>query len=97
MRIGAGGGSIDVVKAVLTDPRVIGTETDHPAYWVIFWARASGSEEWRITDALSVHEVLVWAEMKAGDRTFQVFAEARGGPETHVLRLTGTDPTRSPD
>lgn len=79
------------MKATHADPRVIGHETEHPAYWVIF-RRGNEAEEFRLTDVLSVHEVLAWAELKSAGRTFQVFVETSDGDERHLLRLSGKAP-----
>jgi hypothetical protein len=80
-----------VMKASNADPRVIGSETHDPAYWVIF-RRGNLAEEFRLTDVLSVHEVLAWAEGRAAGRPFQVLVEADDGGERHVLRLSGKAP-----
>lgn len=80
------------MKATSVDPQVIGHETEHPAYRVIFH-RGRTVEQFRLTDVLSVHEVLAWAEAKAAGRTFQVFVEAGDGDERHVLRLSGKAPS----
>jgi hypothetical protein len=80
------------MKATNADPRVIGRETEHPAYWVIFH-RGHAAEEFRLTDVLSVHEVLAWAEAKSAGRPFQVFVEADDGDERHALRLSGKAPS----
>ena len=76
------------MKATPTDPRVIARETDDPAYWVIL-RRGSDADEFRLTDVLSVHEVIAWAEAKAAGRTIQVFVEVDEGEERQVLRLLG--------
>ena len=76
------------MKATPTDPRVIDRVTDDPAYWVIL-RRGTQAEEFRLTDVLSVHEVIAWAEAKAAGRTIQVFVEADEGDERQVLRLLG--------
>jgi hypothetical protein len=51
------------------DPRDITWEVDYPTYRVTFWRRdGSASDEWRLADAVNVHEVLAWADarLKAG-------------------------------
>jgi len=80
------------MKATPADPGVIARETDDPAYWVIL-RRGTEAEEFRLTDVLSVHEVMAWAEAKAAGRTIQVFVEADAGDERHVLRLLGRHAT----
>jgi hypothetical protein len=79
------------MKATPADPRVIARETDDPAYWVIL-RRGTVAEEFRLTDVLSVHEVMAWAEAKAAGRSFQVFVEVEEGDQRHVLRLLGRKP-----
>jgi hypothetical protein len=77
------------MKATLADPRVIGRETTNPAYWVVFRS-ARAAEEFRLTDVLSVHEVMAWAEAKANGRPFDIHVEVDEGEARHVLRLLGT-------
>jgi len=79
------------MKATRADPGVIGRATEDPAYWVIL-RRGTEAEEFRLTDVLSVHEVIAWAEAKAAGRTFQVFVEVEEGDERHLLRLLGRKP-----
>ena len=76
------------MKATPANPRVIARKTDDPAYWVIL-RRGAEAEEFRLTDVLSVHEVIAWAEAKAAGRTIQVFVEVDDGDERQVLRLLG--------
>jgi len=76
------------MKATPADPGVIARETTDPAYWVTL-RRGTDTEEFRLTDVLSVHEVIAWAEAKAAGRTIQVFVEAGEGDERHLLRLLG--------
>lgn len=78
------------------DPRDIVWESDAPTYRVYFWSHPDrGSDEWRLTGASSVWEVLAWAEEHAGQaRTFQLFLEVSGDPGPGLLRLAGSDPTR---
>ena len=89
------------MEATLIDPRDVSWEVDSPAYRVYFWGRPSPTwawqcEEWRLTAAHDVHEVLAWADGRAGDRTFTVQAEVDvSGEGRGMIRLAGTDPTRT--
>ena len=88
------------------DPRDTRWEVDNPVYRVYFWHRpavAPGSdqelwmwhcEEWRLTGAADVHEVLAWANgPEARARVFELFVESSRG-ELGLLRLAGTSPDR---
>jgi len=75
------------------DRRVIATTVEEPAYWVVFWNATGATEEYRVTRASSVHEVLSWAELKSQGRTFGLYVEAGGTAEDrHLTRLSGRDP-----
>ena len=73
---------------------------DSPTYRVFFWERhgihesaTSGftSSEYEINDARDVHEMLRWAEVNAGNRTFTAYVVVNKA----LVRLSGQDPTRS--
>ncbi|RBY88311.1 hypothetical protein DQ240_05645 [Blastococcus sp. TF02A-26] len=79
---------------------------DDPVYRVYFWSGPSAEpgsdgvlvvpycEEWRLTGAADVHEVLAWANgPEARGRVFELFVESSHG-ELGLLRLAGTSPTR---
>ena len=47
------------------DPRNITREVDYPTYRVTFWREdGSASDEWRLADAVNVHDVLEWADAR---------------------------------
>lgn len=96
---------MDVTRA---DPRGTEWEQPHPVYRVYFWDRAPvppgvdperagwRSDEWRVTGAEDVHEVLAWATGRVGhDRQFELFVEGDGLPRHGLVRLAGNDPTSS--
>ena len=54
------------------------------------------SQEWRLTGAADVHEVLAWASGPAGrGRRFELFVEAKSSGGPGLLRLAGTSPADS--
>jgi hypothetical protein len=74
-------------------------ETDNPLYRVYFHDPAPPgggltSHEYEIRGATDVHEVLAWAEVERGNRTFVLYArpinDAPG--DVHLIRLAGRDP-----
>lgn len=81
------------------DPRDTEIEVTTPTYRVFFWepetdhgSTESGfrSDEYEITDARDVHEVLEWAVANAGDhRTFTAYVVV----DKTLVRLSGRDPT----
>lgn len=81
------------------DPRDTEIEIDHPTYRVFFWRLQSdhpgsgyGSEEYELTGAQDIDEVLGWARANAGDdRTYTVYTVV-GKTLVHLL---GIDPTAS--
>ena len=88
------------MKAQGIDPRDVKWESDNPTYRVYFWSHPdNASDEWRLTEAASMWEVIAWAEQRVGaQRSFQVFVETidqlRG---TGLVRLMGSDPTATGD
>jgi hypothetical protein len=81
------------------DPRDIRWEVSSPTYRVYFWRRVGGgyrSEEFQLSGASDVRDVLSWAEERAEGSTFTVYAllEIRG--ELGLVQLAGVDPTASP-
>lgn len=77
------------------DPRDVTWELDHPTYRVYFWTHdGAACDEWRVTDAGNVGDVLVWANERVGQgRRYQVFVEVSAESGLGLLRLIGTDPT----
>ena len=92
------------MKAEASDPRQTGFEVGEPAYHVHFWSQPTAPaaarqeevmwhcEEWRLSEAGDVEEVLAWAEANAGGRHVVVWAEVRCGDELGLVRLLGRDP-----
>lgn len=96
------------MQASPIDPRDATWELSTPTYRVYFWTQPTGaivatsSDEWRITDADDVFEVITWAEAKRGDRTYELFVEHTDRIESRtegwieapgLIRLAGSDPT----
>jgi hypothetical protein len=79
------------------DPRDITWEVDYPTYRVTFWRRdGSASDEWRLTDAINVHEVLAWADARVeAGWTYQVFIETAATRGLGTLRVVGPNPSAS--
>lgn len=72
------------------DPRDQLWQLEHPKYRVYFHDANGSSEEYEISGA-DVDQVLSWAQLKKGDRTFVLYAcvplEGLG-----LVRLLGRDP-----
>jgi hypothetical protein len=93
-------GSMEIAQI---DPRDITWEVRDPTYRVYFWTVTDHvSSEWRITEAIDVHEVIAWAEAQRGERTYELFIEyvhrdasaaGEGADEPGLIRLAGADPT----
>jgi hypothetical protein len=86
------------MEATRVDPRDVTWEADHPTYRVYFWTHdGSACDEWRVTDAANVHDVLAWSDEQVGEgRSYQVFVEVSAEREEQgvgLLRLRGADPT----
>jgi hypothetical protein len=90
------------------DPRDGRWEAEPVAYRVYFWGRAApgmllgsgepmyASDEYEVTGALDVTEVLRWAEKNRKGRTFTVYAVVDEVPKDRgIVLLFGTDPTRT--
>jgi hypothetical protein len=76
------------------DPRDETWEVYDPAYRVYFWDTNSASDEWELTGC-DVEAALRWAHHAADGRTFTLYATVQTPGELGLIRLTGTDPTRS--
>ena len=78
------------------DPRDVSWELDRPAYRVVFWSPFAGggwsSDTFEITGA-DVADVIAWAEER-GDR-YVLYVCTDNDDGKGLLRLAGTDPTRS--
>jgi hypothetical protein len=87
------------LSAALVDPRDVTEEVEWPVYRVYFWADSgSRSNEWRITGAADVQEVLDWAQRHESALPFAMYAEYEAGTAGRrgLLRLAGADPNASP-
>jgi hypothetical protein len=93
------------MEAAQVDPRDISWEVGAPTYRVYFWSRVDVSpgvaagcagwvaDEWRLTRARDVHEVLTWAEQRRGGRSYTLYAEFGGEDGMGMVNLAGIDPT----
>ncbi len=57
------------------DPRDGTQEVDEPDYRVYFRRADGATEEWRLTHVEDVLEVIQWAEERAGQRGYDLYAE----------------------
>lgn len=87
------------------DPRDTQWEIDWPVYRVYFWYQPPAPpgvaqehamwhcDEYRLSDAIDVEEVLGWARNTArSDQTFVVYVEQRDAQRSGLVRLWGVDP-----
>jgi len=85
------------MQATRVDPRDVQSENRQPTYRVYFWDHPQhASDEWRLTENSSVHEVLAWAVANAGlHRTYQIWVEAPDplGRLEMILLAGGDDPS----
>ena len=99
------------VKIEGIDPRSATYESDAPAYWVIFWSQPPRppdvpadvligyhSDEFRISGATDVFDVVRWADSDTDGRDYTLYCEVieNDGAVT-IARLAGNDPTRGGD
>jgi hypothetical protein len=90
------------------DPRDTQWEIDWPVYRVYYWYQPPAPpgvaqehamwhcDEYRLSDAIDVEEVLGWARNTArSDQTFVVYVEQRGAQRSGLVRLWGVDPNRA--
>lgn len=89
------GWTISRMRAAPVDPRYTTELDDHPSYRVDFWTGDSANDEWRLTGASDVAEVLEWAAERAGGRSVVVYAECILIDGVRLIRLSGQDPTAS--
>lgn len=90
------------MKAQAIDPRYESSREENPDYRVEFWdlevledgstIDVGGSDEWILTSAEDVHEVLNWAEENANGRHFVLYARFRDGKSIGLIRLAGQEP-----
>lgn len=93
----------DALHAEIVDPRYVTAEEDDPAYRVDFWsttvparpAHEAGlaTEEWRVTGAGSVQDVITWAEANSDGRQYVLSVEFRNGADVALVRLAGHLPS----
>jgi hypothetical protein len=76
------------------DPRDETWEVYDPAYRVYFWDTDAACDEWELIGC-DVEAALRWAREAAEGRTFTLHATVQTPGELGLIRLTGTDPTRS--
>lgn len=76
------------------DPRDETWEVYDPAYRVYFWDNNAASDEWELTGC-DVEAALQWARDGSDGRTFTLYATVLAPGELGLIRLSGTDPTRS--
>lgn len=87
------------------DPRDTQWEVDKPVYRVYFWHQPDAPpgvaqqhvmwhcDEYRLSDAVDVEEVLGWARTNARpEQTFVVYVEQRDAQRSGLVRLLGVDP-----
>jgi hypothetical protein len=90
--------SVSDLSARPVDPRDARWEEWSPSYRVYFWRRvgdAFASREFEIR-AGDVDAVFAWAdENRVEQETFTLFAVVDRGDGPGLVRLAGTDPTRS--
>lgn len=67
---------------------------DVPRYRVYFWDAVANSDEFELSGAEDVAEVIRWAESNSGQRTFTVYVCVHAAG-LGLVRLAGTYPTRS--
>lgn len=78
------------------DPRDQTLEVSAPCYRVYFWAVASTSDEWELTEA-DLDEVLVWIGQNANGRTHSLWIVLHRDDEVELVRLRGIDPPAPAD
>jgi hypothetical protein len=84
------------LDARLVDPRDTRWEVSSPTYRVYFWRRVGGgyhSEEFQLSGASDIRDVLAWAEERAEGRTFTVYALVNALGELGLVQLADVDPT----
>ncbi|MCS5487359.1 hypothetical protein NY588_09490 [Curtobacterium flaccumfaciens pv. beticola] len=66
------------LRAEQVDPRDVQVEVDAPVYRVYFTGGGGATDEYRLTGATDVREVLEWGTTNAAGRSFQLFVETDG-------------------
>lgn len=81
------------------DPRDVRFEIDEPDYRVYFFEPDGRSDEYHLTGARDVADVLDWAKANADDRTYVVYVFTdfgAGSEQPSLIRLLRRDPNRNP-
>jgi hypothetical protein len=87
-------GDTSRVEIARVDPRDETWEVDLPLYRVYFWDAEARSDEYELSGAEDVAEIIRWAESDSDGRSFTVYA-CVPGDGVGLVRVAGTDPTRS--
>lgn len=86
-------GYIRPVDAQPIDPRDIKVEWNADTYRVYFWSSdGSRCDEYELTGAGDVREVITWADSDAGGRTPEIFVRHDHPPLHGLVRLAGRRP-----
>lgn len=81
------------MQAKSVDPRDIDVEWDATEYRVYFWAPdGSRCEEYKLSGAGDVREVVRWADAAAGDRLPEIFVRHDEPSQQGLIRLAGRRP-----
>lgn len=78
------------------DPRDQTFEVADPHYRVFFWASATHSEEWELTET-DLDEVLDWISQNSRGRPRSLWAATENEDGVGHIRLRGIDPTAPAD
>lgn len=91
------------INARRIDPRDQSWEIDRPSYRVYFWYPQGTaddsmwtSDEWELTDADDVADVMSWAESHSGGRRFVIYVRVMTQDGVGLVRLLGLDPSAQP-
>ena len=80
-------------------PRDVRFEVDEPDYRVYFFEADGRSDEYHLTGARDLAEVLDWAQANANGRAYVVYVFTDfgpGGEQPSLIRLLGQDPNDAP-
>ena len=80
------------IHATAIDPTDASWLDNSPTYRVYFFDSAGAADEWRLSCAGSVDEVITWANDTAGGRLFVMYVEYRTERGIGIIRLSGRDP-----
>ena len=75
------------------DPRDIQIEWDATVYRVYFWSADGGRcDEYELSGARDVREVVAWADANAAGRVAEIFVRHDHPPQHGLIRLAGARP-----